>query len=211
MLACPATGRLIPRILMALTVLGGTALAQAEFSAEIVNLANANGPFQTKVFAIKDKLRFQQEKGGNLNSIMIVNLAAGTSIVLMPQQRLYVEQSRPQIPGQGVTFFQPRDVNDACGDWRKMAHAEIGKCHKVGGESANGRDTVKYASVLKGETTYLWLDTQLHFPVKWQGPVSSGELRNIHEGSQPAELFEIPAGYTKRSFAKKPAPKPQPQ
>jgi hypothetical protein len=33
--------------------------------------------------------------------------------------------------------------------------------------------------------------------VKWQGKDSGGELRNIQEGSQPASLFEVPAGYTK--------------
>jgi hypothetical protein len=172
----------------------------------VVNLANAN-PFQTKVFASKDKLRFQQEKDGQMRSIMIVNLAAGSSIVLMPQQHLYVEQSRPQIPGQGVAFFRPKDVNDACGEWRKVARTETGKCSKIGSATLNGRDTVKYSNVAKGETTYVWLDTKLHFPVKWQGPVSASELRNIQEGPQPAELFEIPAGYTKRTFGKKASPK----
>jgi hypothetical protein len=33
--------------------------------------------------------------------------------------------------------------------------------------------------------------------VKWQGKNSDGELRNIQEGTQPAGLFEIPAGFTK--------------
>jgi hypothetical protein len=122
-----------------------------------------------------------------------------------------VEQSRPQIPGQGVTFFQPKDVNDACGEWRKVARTRSGKCSKIGGETIEGRDTVKYANVSKGETTYVWLDTKLHFPVKWRGPVSSSELRNIHEAPQPAELFEIPAGYTRRTFVKKSPPKSPPE
>jgi len=33
--------------------------------------------------------------------------------------------------------------------------------------------------------------------VKWQGKNDGGELHDIQEGSQPASLFEIPAGYTK--------------
>jgi len=33
--------------------------------------------------------------------------------------------------------------------------------------------------------------------VKWEGKNASWELRNIQEGSQPASLFEVPAGYTK--------------
>jgi hypothetical protein len=33
--------------------------------------------------------------------------------------------------------------------------------------------------------------------VKWETKNSSGELRNIQEGPQPASLFEVPAGFTK--------------
>jgi hypothetical protein len=46
----------------------------------------------------------------------------------------------------------------------------------------------------------MWIDVKLHFPVKWQNAVASGELRNIHEGMQPAELFQIPSGYVKRTY-----------
>ena len=48
----------------------------------------------------------------------------------------------------------------------------------------------------QGETGAVWLDPKLRFPAKWQGKNGGGELRNIQEGSQPASLFEIPAGYT---------------
>jgi len=132
---------------------------------------------------------------------MIVNLASGTSIVLMPQQHLYVQETRAQIPGQGVTFFQPKDVEDACGEWQKMAHTEKEKCRKAGHEVVNGRDTAKYeATSAKGAISSIWIDAELHFPVKWKGPVGAGELRNIKAGPQPADLFEIPSGYTKRTF-----------
>ena len=43
----------------------------------------------------------------------------------------------------------------------------------------------------------MWVDTKLHCVVKTDGAAGSIELRNIKEGSQPASLFEIPAGYTK--------------
>jgi hypothetical protein len=187
----------------------GAAFAQADFSADIVNLSATSNTFQTKIFSTKDKLRFQgQDKSGRTNSIMLVDLAAGTSIVLVPQQHLYVRESRAQIPGQEVTFFQPYDVEDACGEWGKSAHTKKEKCQKIGHETVNHRDTVKYESTSgKGESTFVWIDANLHFPVKWIGAFGGRELRNIQEGSQAKELFEIPPGYTRRSFEKREAAK----
>ena len=178
-----------------------TAFAQADFSAEIANLSATSNTFHTKIFSTKDKLRFQgEDRSGRTNSIMIVDLAKQTSVVLVPQQKKYVESSRPQIPGQGVTFFQVKDADDACGDWKRIAHAEKGKCTKVGPEKVNGRDTIKYeVTPGQGKAGSLWIDTKLHFPVKWQNAVATGELKNIKEAAQPARLFEIPAGYTSRS------------
>lgn len=185
------------------------AVAQADFSADLVNLSASN-TFPTKIFTTQNKLRFQgQDRVGRTNSIMIVDLAAGTSIVLMPQQHLYVQESHPQIPGQGVTFFQSKNAEDACGEWQKMAHTEKEKCRKVGHEVANGRDTVKYeATSAKGEIDDIWIDAELHFPVKWKISVGVGELRNIEVGPQAAELFQIPTGYIKRTFANAPKSKP---
>lgn len=179
------------------------AFAQADFSADIVNLSATSNTFHTRIFSTKDKLRFQgEDRSGRTNSIMIVNLATGTSIVLIPQQKQYVENKRTQIPGQGVTFFQAKDVEDACGDWQKLARTEKGKCRKIGHEKVVGRDAVKYEGrSAKGEASTFWVDVKLHFPVRWKNSVGAGELRNIHEGVQPADLFEIPRGYEKRTFA----------
>lgn len=176
--------------------------AQADFSADIVN-AKANNPFQTKIFATRHKLRFQQQdRSGNANSIMLVDLAAMISVVLIPQQHQYVKQQRPQIPGQATAFFQPADVNNACGLWKKFGELK-GQCNNLGNEVVDGRDTIKYENVSSGKTkTYIWIDTKLHFPIKWQAPGSITELHNIQEAVQAAELFEIPAGYTKRSYSK---------
>jgi hypothetical protein len=181
----------------------GAAVAQADFSADIVNLSAATNTFHTKIFSTKDKLRFQgEDKSGRTNSIMIVNLAARTSIVLMPQQKQYTESKRPQIPGQGVTFFQARDVEDACGDWRAVTQSAKGKCKKVGHDAVSGRDAVKYeVTPGQGGAGVMWIDAKLHFPVKWQNAVASGELRNVQEGPQAAELFQIPSGYVKRTYA----------
>ncbi|HEY6763901.1 MAG TPA: hypothetical protein VI386_03950 [Candidatus Sulfotelmatobacter sp.] len=180
------------------------ALGQMDFSADIAN-PKAASPFQTRIFATRGKLRFQQEdRGGHANSIMLVDLTALTSVVLMPQQYLYVKESRPQIPGQGVAFFQPKDVKNACVPWQKMADLK-GKCRNLGDEAVNDRDTVKYDNVAADKTmSYIWIDKRLHFPVRWEGPTGTSELRNIREAPQAADLFKIPPGYTKRTLAAPP-------
>jgi len=187
-------------ILGLILAVSGVAVAQADFSADIVN-AKAPSPFPTKIFATKGKLRFQQQdRNGKPSSIMLVDLNALTSVVLIPQQHLYVTESKPQIPGQGVAFFQPVDVADACLVWQKMAELK-GKCRKVGSEAMNGRDTVKYENVAAdNRVSYIWIDPKLHFPVQWEGPVGTRELRNIQETPQAPELFETPTGYKKRNL-----------
>lgn len=46
-------------------------------------------------------------------------------------------------------------------------------------------------------TIHVWLDAQWHFVVKQESAGITGELENIKEGPQPANLFEIPPGYQK--------------
>jgi len=71
-------------------------------------------------------------------------------------------------------------------------------CRRVGSDTVNGRSTIKYEGTsTDGDTSTFWLDPKLRFPVKWEGKNGGGELRNIQEGAQPANLFEVPAGYTR--------------
>jgi len=180
-------------------------LAQTEFSADIVDLQKSDKTTQAKIYFAKDKLRIESQNAGTKGGgAIIVNFATQTSTVLMAQQHMYMEmpaQTQNQKMGYGAAFFRTGDVENACGDWQKIVRNQGGSCHKVGRETVNGRDTVKYEGTnSKGESGYFWLDPKLRFPVKWQDNKSSnsgGELRNIQEGTQPASLFEVPAGYTK--------------
>jgi hypothetical protein len=188
---------------LALILASTFVLAQAEFSAEIIDLQKAGAPSQAKLYFTKDKLRIEPQnsntRGGG--GVVIMNFATQTTTILMAQQHMYMEmpaQMQSQRMSYAAAFFQTGDVENACGDWQKVSRNQGGSCHKVGSESVNGRNTVKYeATNAKGETGNFWLDPKLRFPVKWNGKNSDGELRNIHEGAQPASLFEIPAGFTK--------------
>ncbi len=153
------------------------------------------------MYFAKDKIRIETSAGAHGGGVVIMNFATQTSMVLMPQQHMYMDmpvQMQNQRMGYASAFFRAGDVESACGDWQKMTTNKTSSCHKVGSETVNGRDTVKYETAnASGEVKHFWLDPKLRFPVKWEGKSNSGELRNIQEGTQPASLFEIPAGFSK--------------
>ncbi|HTC56154.1 MAG TPA: hypothetical protein VK706_07080 [Candidatus Sulfotelmatobacter sp.] len=184
----------------ALMLAASFAMAQAEFSAEIVDLQKPGTPTQAKIYFAKDKMRIESQTASAHGSAVIINYATQTGSVLMAQQHMYMEmpmQAQTQRMGYATAFFRTGDVENACGDWQKMGH-EGSSCHKVGSDTVNGRSTVKYETTnASGDVGHFWLDPKLRFPVKWEGKSNSGELRNIQEGAQPASLFEIPAGFTK--------------
>jgi hypothetical protein len=184
-----------------LVLIATFALAQTEFSAEIVNTHKESTKTQAKIYFARDKVRIEpQEKRDSKNGgAFIMNLATQTATVLMPEQHMYMEMPASTMGERGMySFFRTGDVENACSDWQKMPRNQGGTCRKVGNETVNGRNTVKYEGTNEsGDAHQVWLDPKLRLPVKWQGKDSSGELRNIQEEAQPASLFEVPAGFTK--------------
>jgi len=175
-------------------------VAQAEFSADIVDLQKPGTPTQAKIYFAKDKMRIESQTASAHGGTVIMNFVTQTGTVLIPQQHIYMEmpmQAQTQRMGYASAFFQAGDVENACGDWQKMGNTQ-GSCHKVGSDTVSGRSTVKYETTNASvDISHFWLDPKLRFPVKWEGKNNSGELRNIQEGAQAASLFEIPAGFTK--------------
>lgn len=184
----------------ALMLAAGFVLAQAEFSADVVDLQRSGTPAQARIYFTKDKMRAEPQGGSaHGGGAVIVNLAAQTSIILMTQQHMYMEMpAQNQAQRLGYAFFEADDVENACTYWQKSGHNQSGTCHKIGSDSVNGRSAVKFETTnSNGDVSHFWLDSKLRFPIKWDTKNSSGELRNIQEGAQPASLFEVPAGYTK--------------
>ncbi len=189
--------------LIALLLAASFALAQTEFSAEIVDTQKSDNTSNAKIYMSKDKIRIEpaagSTKGRGAGGSVIMNVATQTTTVLMDQQHMYMEMPA-QMAGQRIAynFFRTGDVENACSDWAQTAKNKGGTCHKVGSDTVNGRSAVKYEGTnANGDTSTFWIDPKLRFPIKWQGKNNGGELRNIQEGTQPASLFEIPAGYTK--------------
>jgi hypothetical protein len=180
-----------------------SALFGQEFSADLISTRMQSNETSTpgKIYVGKDKIRLEPKEGGGMaamGGVMIVDLSTQTSVVLLPQRHVYIETMPGRISQRNFSFFRPADIEDACPDWQKLARKPGGSCHKVGHEMVNGRDAVKYEGTsAEGDTGDVWLDTKLRFIVQYKDKNSSGELRNIQEGSQPGSLFEIPADYQK--------------
>jgi hypothetical protein len=121
----------------ALMLAASFAVAQAEFSAEIVDLQKSGTPTQAKIYFAKDKMRIEAQTASAHGSAVIINYATQTGDVVMAQQHMYMEmplQAQSQRMGYASAFFQAGDVENACGDWQRMGH-EGSSCHKVGSES----------------------------------------------------------------------------
>ncbi len=77
-----------------------------------------------------------------------------------------------------------------------------GTCKKIGDDTLNGRDAVKYTGAMEnGDTGTAWIDKKLKFAIKWEGDKAVAELQNIQEGPQAASLFEVPGDYQKMDTA----------
>ena len=194
--------------LMVWLVIAQAGLAQ-EFSADVIQNKLNSKERVNKVYAVKDKVRFEVTTANTSMgpSAVIFDEARHSHILLMTERHMYMEVPTPTVKYIATNFWRVQDVDDACPAWKKIIEdvdtaKNWGSCTNVGHDLLNGRATVKYEGVSKkGEKMHIWVDVKLHVVVKTNegDPGASGdfELRNIREGPQPASLFEIPAGYTK--------------
>lgn len=178
--------------------LTASTFAQDQFSADMYDSKNGGPPtLEGKFYMTANKVRIDTAQTQS-HGIVILDMATQKNILLMPERKMYMEMPQsPAFQRQAYNFFRPSDVNNACVDWEQLPAARGANCRKLGSEVVNGRNTVKYEGSKNGETSYIWLDPSLRFPVKWQGKTAWGELQNINVSPQPTSLFEVPAGYQK--------------
>ena len=188
--------------LIACLVIGHRALAQ-QFSADVTSQRQSNTSVN-KLYSSDNKVRFEVQTGNAMGpSALILDEAQHKYIMLMAERHMYMDAPAPMVKPLITQFWRVQDPNDACSQWKNIAQQagtdqNWGSCTKLGSDTVNGRETVKYEGVSKkGEKTHVWVDTKLHCVIKTDESSGGFELKNIQEGSQPASLFEVPSGYTK--------------
>ncbi|KPK41932.1 MAG: hypothetical protein AMJ78_04190 [Omnitrophica WOR_2 bacterium SM23_29] len=163
-----------------------TALA-ADFSGDMIQTTQM-GVKNLKIFVSGDKSRVESE-----DSIIITRIDKKVMWIVMPQQRMYMEQSLSSEHLMTPMDKYPGEIERTL----------------IGREVIDGRAVDKYrivTAVAMGatemkSTMYQWFAPDLGFPVKMAAEDGSWtvEYKNIRLGGQAASLFEVPAGYQKSS------------
>ncbi len=196
--------------ILASTVWTATALAQVQvpFAADMSMKPGRGGePMNGKLYFGDNGIRVQMNAAGH-ETVMITDLDKKTSYLIMPRQRMYMELSADSSMrrGRNLPDWENFNPNNPC------AVGEDYTCTKIGSETVNGRDCDKWQMKPKSpdlRPSTAWVDKKLHLPVRMVGGDGTEfNLTNVREGSQPASLFELPAGYKKMDFGGTP---PQPK
>ncbi len=157
-----------------------------DYSAESVTRF-AGKTQKAKLYSSGGNWRIETESFGK-KGIMIVRADKKVSWMLMPEQKMYIEQKLKADALMGKTAKMPGEIE------RK----------KMGQEKVNGVMCDKYKVTFKvnekSEPTsvFQWVSKD-GIPMKsssLDGSWSS-ELKNVKKGRQASKLFDLPAGYKK--------------
>ena len=201
------TRPLTARAVLAFAVAGGVLLGSLpvraqQFSAELIASNPAGGTLGSpgKIFVADRKVRI--ETSDFPNSFLLVD--SNVPAAYLVRQRLRVFMDVKQSSRLTRLFVSPGGL-DPCPQWRMMAEvagiASDGgqwRCEAAETESLDGRASRKFRITSPSDHATAWVDVQLNFPVKFEiddGAVLA--LRNIAEGSQPPETFEVPGNFKK--------------
>ncbi|HHT04826.1 MAG TPA: DUF4412 domain-containing protein [Hydrogenispora sp.] len=184
--------RLVILLAVVLIFSGLVQAATPEFSGEMI-LTDAKGKVtQGKIYVQGTEKIRQETSAGDEVSVTILRLDKKVSWTLLPDQQ-YMEVNLPFDPNQPNLDLEY-------------------EMKTLGSETVNGYpcQIIQYTyKDRKYGVLVQWFSEELGFAVKTQtkdgkGKVTSTvEYRNIVEGKQPDELFEIPSGYSKFSIIPK--------
>jgi hypothetical protein len=216
----------LPKIIfrsMGLVVLclGSVCAFAQQFSADMVRQKPEGTPV-SKVAVKGEKIRFAVNgKDPSKESIVVIDLKEETGFMVLPDNKSYTPMMKGRI-ATAMPFFRPTDAENACPSWEAYVH-QPSSCSKVGNETVDDRETVKYKGVARnGDTGFAWVDRKLNFVTKWEGEKGAVAFKNIQEGPQSLALFTVPSGFqemdsvathkpsSKAKTAKKPFPTARP-
>lgn len=181
------------------------------FTADLqISTTNPQANFQDitgKVYAGNGHVRMNMDSGGH-STALITDFATRTTDVLLIDQKMYIEHKADALRGQKdmmTDSLKPYDPANPCASEPDVT------CKKIGVEEVSGR-TCDHWEVTdkKGRVTNLWIDRQLHLPLKVITKDATMLLSNVTEGEPDAELFTIPAGFHKLDLGSMTAPNTQP-
>ena len=147
-----------------------------------------------KVYAGNGHVRMNMESGGH-STVLITDFATKTTDVLLIDQKMYIEHKVDALRCQKdmmTDTIKPYDPANPCANEPDVT------CKKIAVEQVSGRTCDHWEVTDKqGRVTNLWIDQQLHLPIKVITNDATMLLSNIKEGEPDPSLFTIPADYHK--------------
>jgi len=158
-------------------------VSMGDFSADMVS-SSGGEVVQAKFYSSGDKMRTEMA-----GSIVITRLDINKSYIIMPSERMYMEQpiQRQMLPKRS-----------------KELGSEVERL-ELGDDTVDGKHAKKFKVIYdegsKREELYQWL-TDSGFPIRMEAVDGSWsvEYKNLSMGSQPESLFEPPEGFEKLSM-----------
>ena len=190
--------RLTRGMMLVLTLTGRSVLGQgpAQFKANVKMVDASDGSTATGMMYFGGaKTRTELTKDGQA-MVVIADPAAKSQLILMTEDKMYMQMPMGQGP-VNVSISGPSDPTNPCSGGSGATDCVKGKTESVNGHSAVRWDYTNH----EGVRTRAWVSLSLRFPVKTEDDDGGKmELSNIAVGPQPANLFAVPAGYTKMDF-----------
>jgi len=158
----------------------------------IIDPESSPEPMQGKIYL--DGARSRTEfnfSGDNSSGVIVTGMGPDDKVyVLMHATKQYMESSYSDT--DSIMF----ESGKPCEGYRKADDLGSGKL--------NGRNIEKWRCSEpedpdEAKSVMLWLDDRMEIPIRIEEENKKGywELQNIREGSPPADVFTVPAGYTK--------------
>jgi len=171
-------------------------VVEMNMSSEMGDVGNA------RFYVGKDRLRMDMTMGDapGGSHITVYDGDQVTSYLLIPQMKMYMKNvgaeggMMGEEEGPTLMFGSPDDADHPC-----KSDPDV-TCKKIGSDTFIGRAVDKYVVTdiedgTPSEST-IWFDRELLFPIKVEADDGGMEATSIKIGTQPDELFEIPAGYS---------------
>lgn len=162
---------------------------------------SAEQSMNAKYYVGKNRMRMDMVMDGMPSGASHISLFDGDQItmyMLIPQMKKYMKRvgiaGDLEDEGPALIFGSPDDDEHPC-----RSDPDV-SCEKIGADTFLGRPVDKYrvTDVEDGDTveSIIWFDRELRFPIKIEADDGNMEATSIEIGTQPDELFEIPAGYS---------------
>jgi hypothetical protein len=136
------------------------------------------------------------------SGFFVIDGAKSGAYFVRPAARIFMDARQSS---RLTRLFVPVDPENPCPQWQAMAKSagiavdQDWRCDRVGERTIGARNTVAYrVTSTRGRELTGWVDAAYRFPLRIEtedGAVISAE--NVQDEPQPAQLFEIPAGFRK--------------